>query len=629
MKIKDNNKSPYVDTIKVKTKTTNNRDPQAYHWWKADSDQELSDQILATVAFLKERNNEKYRKASIHARLYGGMPLSNYFGNSSFKDLGSRNMPIDRPTMSVVTSLVDTIVSRISQEKPRPVFLTDNGDYKERRMGQQINQFISGEFYQVKAYKKTTLQLRDAAVLGTGILKVFEKDNKMCVERKLFTDILVDDNDAFYGSPRQFFELKLVDRSVYAEMFPKAKKEISNAEQAYIDAGADSEKTASDQIIVAEAFHLPSGKDAKDGRHSIVCSEGVIFDEEYKKDRPPYVFLNYANRITGLWGVGVPERQMGKQVEINKLLMTSSKAINLVGVPRVFLEAGSKVVKSQINDEIGSIITYTGTKPTYEVAPCMPAEVYQEIQNWIQRAYEEEGISQMTASGKKPAGLNSGVAQREYDDIQSDRFATLSTAFNDAHNELAYLLLEGAIDIAKREGSYQTVYPNKNGVKEIPLPDFDPALDPFVIQCYDASSLPRDPAGRLEKITEMIQAGMLSIEEGRRLLDYPDLEQNEKLANAGEERILKILDKIVEDGKYTPPDPFMDPNLATKLVTQYYNLYVGAKLEENRAQMLRTFYDQLNDLKQAAIPPAPQPGQQPPQAVPQPLPQSPLLPRSA
>ena len=128
--------------------------------------------------------------------------------------------------------------------------------------------------------------------------------------------------------------------------------------------------------------------------------------------------------------------------------------------------------------------------------------------------------------------------------------------------------------------------------------------DPFVIQCFNMSSLPKDPAGRMQKITEMIQAGMISIKEGRRLLDYPDLDQVEKLANSSEERIYQILDRIVEDGEYTPPDPFMDIILATELTTQYYNLYVAAKLEEDRAQMLRDFFSQLQSLKQAATPPA-------------------------
>jgi hypothetical protein len=133
----------------------------------------------------------------------------------------------------------------------------------------------------------------------------------------------------------------------------------------------------------------------------------------------------------------------------------------------------------------------------------------------------------------------------------------------------------------------------------------------------------------MQKVAEMIQAGMITIKEGRRLLDYPDLEQIEKLANASEERIYQILDKIIEDGEYTPPDPFMDLQLANDISVQYYNCYVPAKLEEDRAQMLRDFFTQVQTLKQAAMPQQPAPGGAiPPQANPQPLPQSPLVPNA-
>jgi hypothetical protein len=323
---------------------------------------------------------------------------------------------------------------------------------------------------------------------------------------------------------------------------------------------------------------------------------------------------------------------MGTQMEVNSLLYTISKAIKLVGVPRVFVEEGSKVTKASFNNDVGSIINYRGTKPIYEVAPCVPAELYAQLQRLIGYGYQQCGVSALDASAQKPSGLNSGEAIRTYDDISTDRFASLSRRYDNCFIDLAYLMIELAKDIAIRDGKYQTVYPNKNGTKEIDLPEAALDKDAFVIQCFNMSSLPRDPAGRMQKITEMIQSGMISIKEGRRLLDYPDLEQVERLANASEERIFQILDEIVEDGKYTPPDVFMDLMLANDLVVQYYNLYSSAKLEEEKSQMLRDFFTQIQALKTAAQPPAPPmgapaPGGAPaPMAAPAPMPQSPLVP---
>jgi hypothetical protein len=154
--------------------------------------------------------------------------------------------------------------------------------------------------------------------------------------------------------------------------------------------------------------------------------------------------------------------------------------------------------------------------------------------------------------------------------------------------------------------------------------------DPFVIQCFSESSLPRTPAGRMQWVTEQVQAGMLTVKEGRRLMRSPqDLEQNEQLDNASEERIFQILDKIVEDGDYTPPDPFMDLQLALTLVVQYYNLYMAAKLEEKKADMLRRFFQQVQALIAAAQPPPmAAPGGPTPQANAAPLPTSPMVPNA-
>jgi hypothetical protein len=448
------------------------------------------------------------------------------------------------------------------------------------------------------------------------------------MERVLYTELLVDPNDALYGKPMQMIQLKLVDRDVLAEEFPEYNKVVMTAEQAYPDTSPDSAESVSDQVMVVEGWRLPSGPDAGDGMHIISCSSGCLVDEEYTKDKFPFAFLHYTPRLLGFFGQGLAEQLMGTQVEINKLLITISRSINLVGVPRVFVEDGSKVVKAHLNNEVGSIVTYRGTKPEYTVAPCVPVEMYSQLQRLVEYAYQQSGISALAAASQKPAGLDSGVALREYDDLQTDRFAALSKRYDNFFVDLAYLVIDMAKDIAERDGKYSTVYPNKNGTREIDLPKAGMLKDTYVIQCFDTSSLPRDPAGRLAKITEMIQSGMVTIQEGRRLLDYPDLDQNEKLANASEERILKILDEIVDEGKYTPPDPFMNLELAKQLSNQYYNLYVGAKLEEERAQMIRTFNDQC-----IALIPPPQvamqgaPGQ-PQLAVPEPLPISDTMPQA-
>lgn len=620
------------DSIKMNTQVRKNIDPRRTAWWNAASDKDLQDQVLSAAGYLKTNQQYRIRQASVYSRLYGNIPLFNAIGSSFTRANIQNQLPIDRPTMNVVQSCLDTLVSRVTQAKPRPVFLTDNGDSHMRSLAKQMNQFINGELYQTKAYSKGALCLTDAGILGTGVAQVYEDTltKRVALDRVLSVDLYVDHNEAIYGNPRQLFRMRLMDRSVLAAHFPKEKKVISNAQEAHPDLTADSSDTIADQVIAVEAWHLPSGKDAGDGRHVIVCSSGILLNEDYTKDRFPFAFLHYSPTIVGFWGQPLTEQLTGTQLEINKLLRTTSKAINLLGVPRVLIENGSKISAGSFNNEIGTQIKYSGTKPEFIVAPCMAPEVYQRIQTLIQYAYQQSGISTLSAGAQKPSGLNSGEALREYDDLQTDRFASLVKRYDDFYMDLAHLMIDQAKDIAIRDGSYQTIYPDKDGANEIDLPNAKLLDNPFVIQCYDTSSLPRDPAGRKEYVVEMMQAGIYSQEEGRRLLNFADTEQVDKLAIAAEERILKYLDDIVEKGKYTPPDEFMDLQLALKLVVQYYNLHEPKNLSKARVGQLIDFKKQVDDLiTQMTPPPPPQmmpSGPGAPQAVPLPQPQSSILP---
>ena len=106
--------------------------------------------------------------------------------------------------------------------------------------------------------------------------------------------------------------------------------------------------------------------------------------------------------------------------------------------------------------------------------------------------------------------------------------------------------------------------------------------------------------------------------------------QIETLANASEERIFCYLDDIIEEGKYQGPDQWMNLDKATEIVTQYINLYSTCRLEEEKMQMLRDFFAEIQDLKMAMMPPPMPMGGLPIQnqlAAPQPVPQSPLLPQ--
>ena len=621
----------YGRTEKV-YKTTDNAfvGNKGFRWWEAKDAGERSRQLFATVAYLKTAQQFRQRQAAQFARLYGGHSLYSFVGSNLSKMDQISTLAPNRPTYNLIASVTDTLVSRLSQSQPTPVFLTDNGDYKERNLAKKLNAFILGEFFRTKAYQIGEYILTDALVQGTGCVKILETmDGKVGLERILLTELFVDIQEAAFGDPRRMYQVKLMDRTMLESMFPKHKQKAAEAEKATIDSSSTTAQSVADLVMVVEGWALPSGEDTDDGYHSIVCSEGELFSEKWTKQTFPFVFLHHKKRQLGFWAQGVAESLLGTQLELNSLLDTISKAIKLVGVPRIFVEEGSKVNKASFSNRLGIICSYRGTPPIFSVSQSNAQEMYEERARLIQFGFEQEGLSMLAATSQKPAGLNSGEAQRVYQDINSDRFASLERRYTNFYVDLAYQIIDKAIDIAKREGTYKTVFTDRRkGSKEIELPDIKLLKDPFVIQAYVQSSLPKEPAGRLQKVTEMIQSNMITIQEGRRLLDFPDLGQIETLANSSEERIFYILDEIIENGVYEPPDQFMNLQKAAEIVTQYINLYSTCKLEEDKMQMLRDFFTGIQDLMMAAMPPAPTP--MPPEnqlALPAPLPRSEMLPQ--
>ncbi len=636
-------KPPKPETKKIVMQTRAKGDQagrgELREWWNAENDKQLTAELTGTAAYLKQHQTYRVRQLAANVRLYSGLSVYSYAGSNVSQMDRTRTLPDDRPTFNLIQACTDTLVSRIGQDRPEPKFLTDGADYKQRHLAQRLNQFILGEFYQTKAYDKAVKMLRDGIVMGTGALKVYEGDDKkVCVDRVMVTDLYIDSNDAINGDPQSLIQIALMNRDKLLANSPKkAGKVIEAAPQSFPDNSPDTGNTTADQIMVVEGWKLPSGPDPKAagyvaGRHTIATINGTILDEPWHKPKFPFVFFNYSDPYLGFFGQGLATQLFGTQLTLNRILYTIAQAITLVGVPRIFQEANSKVVSSHHNNQIGVIVKFSGTKPSYEVAPCNAPELYAERDKLIQYGFQQCGVSMMQASSQKPQGLNSGAAIRSYDDISTDRMATVAKKYSNVFVDLAYLIADTAKDIAERDGKYQTIYPNKDGTKEIDLPAMKFLKDPFVIQCFTESSLSRDPAGRMSTVADHVQAGMLSIKEGRRLMRYPDLEQNERLDNASEERIFKYLDEIVEDGKFNPPDPFMDLPLAEQLCVQYINLYLSANLEEKKAELLRNFFKQIQALKAAAMPPPMPmgmpgaPGAPVPQARPEQLPTSPLIP---
>lgn len=591
-------------------------------WWKVSKDERAS-AVTAAVKFISEYDSKRQTQYQISNRLYGNSSLMGMNGLSYSKVQSVNGTLKDRLTYNVCESVVDTITSKMCKNKPRPMFLTSGGDYKLQRKAKKLEKFVEGIFYENKIAKFSRTIFRDAAISGDGIAHVFIKNGRIKYERVLASELYVDWVDGFYGEPRQIHRVKNIDRDVLIDLFPNKKSLIQNANSASAEMVGVVQNIA-DQITVYESWHLPSGEGAGDGIHTINIPEGNLFDEKYTHNRFPFAILPWSKRVYGFWGQGAIERIQNIQLEINKILWVIQRSFHLAGSFKILMENGSKIVKETLNNDIGAIVTYTGAEPKYIVPPIVPLEMYAQVQNLKNQAFESAGISQLSAAAKKPAGLDSGKALREFNDIESDRFISIGQAYEEFHLDLADLTIMVAKDLYEEQGSVVATYQSSKFIEEIDWKDIDLSEDQYVLKMYPVSSLPNEPSGRLQTIQEYMQAGFLNQRTGRKLLDFPDLEAQESLANSTEEYLNQILEKIMEEGILTSPEPFDDLVLARELALEYYTVGKMNGLEEEKLELFRSFISQLDVLEQkAAEEIAMQQMQQAPMASPSAVPEAP------
>ena len=114
------------------------------------------------------------------------------------------------------------------------------------------------------------------------------------------------------------------------------------------------------------------------------------------------------------------------QENVNRMLMIVSRTLHLAGTYKIFLRHGSKISKEHLTNELGLVVTYSGDKaPEYVTPPALQPEWWQTIDKFVKLAFDQAGVSMMSASSEKPPGLNSGTAIRSYDYIETDRFQVL------------------------------------------------------------------------------------------------------------------------------------------------------------------------------------------------------------
>lgn len=597
-------------------------------WWLAP-DELLPASVMTQCAAIIQSDRGRIDAYNTYAKMYGTFTPT-FWNGYQLTNSGRPQAPMrERLTYNIAQSCVDTLTSLLVENKPKPQFLTNAGNSKVQRRAKKLDQYAYGLFYEQGVYQDAPKIFRDCAVFGEGIYHPFTDNGQVKFERVLPYEILTDYLESHYGpkSTKTLHRVRNIDRTEFAEQHPDKRDEIMRLSgTAYFIAASN--RSVGDTITVVESWRLPVGN--RPGLHTVVTDSSIIEKEEYNESFFPFAIMRYNPRLYGFYAQGMVEQLVPIQVEINRTLISIQRSLYQGGTHKIFVKAGSRIIKSHFDNMVGTILEYAGdTPPQYVVPQLVQPEIYAHLNSMVGMGYQLPGISQMGATSMKTPGVNSGKAMRTEQNIHTQRHETVDQMYQQWFIDLARICISVERKNMEKGIPRNVKVPGKRFIETIKWKDVDLDDDQFCLQIFPVSKLPTDPEGRLATISDYMQANLIDPQVGRRLLDNPDLDAEENLANASADYLHKILDDIVDSGKYTAPQGDDDLVKAKGLVLEYINQGKLNNLAKDRLEMLRTFNKQLDA---AMIPPAPTmppPGQGPQgpaPANPLPPPTSELLP---
>jgi hypothetical protein len=590
-------------------------------WWLKE-ERDLASTVFSLTQQIVINQSRFWRDAVRYAQLYENQEqlLANPLSYQYLGLLATSQVFNPMTTYNIVKSCVDSVNARIAKNKPMVKFETVGGDYRIQKRGKNLTKYMGGCFYQSNVYTYGAQAQKDSCLFGIGCLKVYvdSETSEIKVDRVIVpSELVIDATEARYKKPRQMHQRKTISKDMLLAMYPEKASEIQNAETLV---GVQS--FADEQVVVIESWHLPSTKQGKDGKHAISINNAVLLEEPYTKDYFPFVFLRYTDRTEGFFGIGLCEELFTAQLHINKLHKIINASQQMAAGPRIFVEAGSLANKHTLYDAGIQELKPGAAQPIFNTTPSVAGDIYSHLENWFQKAYQISGVSQLTASSMKPAGLDSGAALREYLDANTERFAIQGERYEQMYVELAKIMLDLSRDLAKDKHDVFVKAKSTNGkfLEQIKFSEADLEDQYFELQCFPVSSLPSEPAGKLNFLKDLAQAGLIKTPMMLELMSMPDMDQYLNLTNASIEATLDDLQAMVDDEEPREPDPHMDLATAKELAQATYLYNKIRKVSDETLELLNDYINKIVALMQSANPPQEQQGQEQPEAQAQPMP---------
>ncbi len=556
---------------------------------------------------------------------------------------GQYDTPSDAPITDYINAynaaqnVEETVHASLCKNPTVPMPLTTGGGYLQRKRAKDLQKALEGEYDKNGVEQIQDDVAHDFLTIGAGFSKVFSEFGELRIEFVPAEDITVDDSEGRYRRPRTIYQTTRMDRYVAYELYggddewlhgdqANRREKILRCKEA--SANGDGARAEHNQIEIHEAYHLPSGPQARDGRMAIVIDGCTLVDQERQRHRFPYAACIPRPRRRGFWGLSMMHEMAANQREYERSTAKIQRAFQKVGGTHIVSPRSANVKPEEITNDEGDHIQYDGQVAPREWTPApVSGEMLQYNDAMPAKMMQSRGVSATGATGETPAGLAnaSGKARQLVRDEQNGRLKPYYRAIDRWHVQMCQLIIDECRELCEDESGkgYSVSYASKRSLEKIEWAKVLIDEGDYVLKIFPVSSLSQDPAAKFEQLQEMRASGDITTEQFKRLFELPDLEAENEIDTADTDIIDRNLDIIVTEGRYLSPEPFDNLELAKVRAGKFYNVCrARGGVPEKNLQMLRDYIADCSALLEAAKPPAPpapppgMPGMPPPDMPP-------------
>ena len=537
------------------------------------------DKILNNIFQLKSFSGSRNYKYRRNFRWYNATKTASLesiknpmvLGYIDGLEQGEEGDTTPNPQLNIIASCIDTLHAKIAESKVRPFFTTINGTFKDIQTVKQTQHFFDIMFDEQGINKTVSDAFRDACIFDTGVIYIDEET--ATVRRALPFQVYVSPSEVNYKNiTKCYYEQKDFPITCLPE---KVLTKFKNKNLDFVDFG-----------IYYDTFNKTK---------AYTANGSFVLAEEWDKEAIPFIFLHYKNPILSNVSISVVDMLINIQQEINILMAKIKDASQINPANTFFVPDGSSIKAQQLNNRVGNVITYkpqaSGGVPVITSTPAFIDGQYMSLlDSLIQKAYDIIGVSQLSATSRKPTGLNSGIAIATAEDIEADRFETQLNQVIRAYVDIA----KTCIKIFDKDSE---VLPSSKYRCSIKWSDVLREADNMNIQFSGADNLSKDPSTKLQQLQQLATAGVIPAARISQLMQIPDLEMGYSLANNAIEAVMEVIKNCVENDDFDIPAYVPFELLKEEIINTLLSL-TSANKEKNKEDInkLCKLYEKVDTL---------------------------------